>query len=35
MKMTVVLTKVTLQQPSSAQAQEMYSFPFMSGGYWW
>ena len=33
MKMTVVLTKVTLQQPSPAQ--EMYSFPFMSGGYWW
>ena len=22
-------------QPSSAQTQEMYSFPFMSGGYWW
>ena len=20
---------------SPAQAQEMYSFPFMSGGYWW
>ena len=20
---------------SPAQVQEMYSFPFMSGGYWW
>ena len=35
MKMTgVVLTRVT-RQPADSPAQEMYSFPFMRGGYWW